>query len=134
MKGSYILVVKLRKNSSIKVGSLDKIFFPKGYYCYVGSALGKTVYLEKRLERYGRLNRQKKGNLHWHIDYLLVNPAAKIVAAKIFPNRDVECEVSRNLAKISRVVKNFGSSDCKCEGHLFYFENLDKIKKLLVIR
>jgi len=134
MKGSYILVVKLRKNSSIKVGSLGKIFFPKAYYCYVGSAFGKTVYLEKRLERYRRLNKQKKGNLHWHIDYLLVNPAAKIVAAKIFPNKDVECEVSRNLAKISSVVKNFGSSDCKCKGHLFYFKNFSKIKKLLASR
>jgi len=134
MKGSYILVVKLRSGCKIKVGSLGKIFFSKGYYCYAGSAFGKTVYLEKRLERYGRLNRQKKGNLHWHIDYFLINPAAKIVAAKIFPNKDVECEVFRNLAEISKVVKNFGSSDCKCEGHLFYFKNFCNIKKLLASR
>jgi Uri superfamily endonuclease len=134
MIGSYIFVIKLEKNANIIVGSLGKLFFFKGYYCYVGSALGKAVSLENRLGRYSKLSKEKKGNLYWHIDYLLVNSSTTIVGVKKFPNKDIECELACMLSKTAKHIVKFGSSDCNCKGHLFYFKNFAKIKKLLDVR
>jgi len=75
MKGSYILLIKLLKDSEIKVGSLGTISFKKGFYVYVGSAMGG---LEQRINRHLRKNKKT----FWHIDYLLNNRGAKII--KVF--------------------------------------------------
>ena len=40
VKGGYILVIKLDSKKRIHVGSLGLISFPKGFYAYLGSALG----------------------------------------------------------------------------------------------
>ena len=37
MKGSYILILNLENNKTIKVGKLRNIDFKKGIYVYVGS-------------------------------------------------------------------------------------------------
>ncbi len=61
MKGVYLLVMELPKNTSVMVGKHRLVHFQKGYYVYVGSALNG---LEQRIERH--LRKQKK--IHWHID------------------------------------------------------------------
>jgi sugar fermentation stimulation protein A len=48
MYKTYILILKLNKNLSIKIGKIGKFFLKKGYYLYVGS--GKRN-LEKRIQR-----------------------------------------------------------------------------------
>lgn len=45
MKGTYCIIVNVKIDSQIKVGSLGKLKFAKGHYVYVGSALNN---LEKR--------------------------------------------------------------------------------------
>jgi Uri superfamily endonuclease len=113
MKGIYCLVIFLDKQARIKIG--NKIgLFPKGYYCYVGSALNN---LEKRIQRH--YSNEKK--LHWHIDYLLKH--ANIIGVKIKKGSRDECGLSRHLKNIGgkTVFKKFGSSDCRCDTHLFYF-------------
>ena len=64
MAGSYILLIKLPEEKTISTGSLKSVHFHRGYYAYVGSAMGGFK---------ARLNHHLKGNKkpHWHIDYLL---------------------------------------------------------------
>src|SRR3989338_4977648 len=114
-KGAYCLIAHLNRNKSIGIGALGKIFFKKGYYCYVGSALNN---LEKRIERHKRKNK----NLHWHIDYFL--RYGKIVdVVKIITNRRTECFLSRSISKIADgFISSFGCSDCKCDSHLYFFK------------
>ncbi|MBD3155029.1 MAG: DUF123 domain-containing protein [Candidatus Aenigmarchaeota archaeon] len=133
MRGTYILTMELKKNQIINVGSLGKIESPKGYYCYVGSALGKFVNLKNRIKRHKKLNKEKKGNLYWHIDYFLVNPNVDMVGVdKIVAGKRLECEVSDKLSDLaSKSIPNFGSSDCNCKSHFHYFESKDDLKDLI---
>jgi len=119
MNKSYILILYLSQDQEIEVGKLGKINFKKGYYCYVGSAKGKPIDVETRVKRYFELNLTKKGNLKWHIDYLLVNPYVKIV--DVIKSNLEECELAKKVeSKCIDFVPNFGNSDCNCESHLFF--------------
>lgn len=114
-KGIYCLVMKLNKNTKIKIGKLGKINFPKGFYFYSGSAMSGLM---ERINRH----RRKQKKLFWHIDYLLKH--AKIFhIIPIKTDRRLECVLNRTVSKLPSVkpVKGFGCSDCKCESHLFYF-------------
>lgn len=113
-------------NKSILIGSLGSLRFEKGIYSYVGSAQRG---LEARLRRH--LKKVKK--LFWHIDYLLSQKDARIVEVWIGKGRG-ECQVARRIytATSPRAIKRFGSSDCGCQGHLFYLKNeTAKVKSLL---
>ena len=136
MRGAYVLITKLDKDSKIKIGRLGDIAFKKGMYCYVGSANGKSVNIENRTDRHRRLASEKEGNLRWHIDYFLVNQNLSLSEIKKFENLD-ECVLSKSLEKsAAHTCKGFGSSDCEegCIGHLHYFENrkdaLRSVKKI----
>ena len=128
MKGAYVLIINLKKDSTIQVGKLGKINFKKGIYAYVGSGMNN---LEKRIERHFRLAKNKKGNVRWHIDYLLVNPDVRVVdVIPIESDRKIECEISQLLEKKAlRTIPRFGSSDCRkgCKGHLHYFKTLKNL-------
>ena len=133
MKGSYILTTELKKNLRIKVGKLGEVDFQKGYYCYVGSALGRIVNLENRIGRHKRLNKEKAGKLHWHIDYFLVNPSVRIVRVdEIKSEKRLECKISRMFEELAEnSVHGFGCSDCNCKSHFYYFENKSLLKNKL---
>lgn len=127
MRGTYILVMRLSKDSLIGIGKLGTVLFKKGYYCYVGSAFGKVVNLENRTGRHRKLNREKKGNLRWHIDYFLVKQGISIKRIVTFYKR-IECKVSQILEKSAdKTIRGFGSSDCKCISHLHYFKSLKRL-------
>ena len=113
MKGSYFLVININKGSTLKIGALGTIDFPKGSYVYVGSAMNN---LEKRIQRH--LSEKKKK--HWHIDYLLDSKNAEIEKAfkKESPQKE-ECKVAHFFSERFPSIKNFGSSDCNCKSHLF---------------
>ncbi len=114
--GTYILIIHNPVNQKISVGELGRIEFQKGYYCYVGSALQN---LSKRINRHKRTNKK----LHWHIDYLLTKTRI-IKSIEIRSPERLECEVAKSLGLISEsFVKDFGSSDCNCNSHLFYFKH-----------
>ncbi|MBD3353511.1 MAG: DUF123 domain-containing protein [Candidatus Lokiarchaeota archaeon] len=134
-KGAYVLITYNEEdNNEIRIGRLGKIQFQKGYYCYVGSALGKpktSVCLENRVRRHinssfvpnGDENRPKK---HWHIDYVLANPHITIIKLLLIPcSVKIECEVAERLNMRSEgLVNGFGCSDCECDSHLFYFKHM----------
>lgn len=116
MKGCYCLIIKLNKDTTIKIGKkLGKIDFNKGYYVYVGSAMNS---LESRIKRH--LSDEKK--LHWHVDYLL----RKAEITDVIYNeskRKIECDLSQLISHKSEGIEDFGCSDCECESHLYYFKN-----------
>ena len=112
MKGSYVLLVKLPEERTIRTGSLNAVEFPRGYYAYVGSAMNGFKF---RLSRH--LKRDKK--LHWHIDYLLQK--ASITDIIIGESGDrIECAIAQALSSQFDSIPGFGSSDCKCRSHLFF--------------
>lgn len=120
--GSYILIIYNRENQKIKIGNLGNMEFRKGYYCYIGSAL---QFLSKRIERHKR----KIKTLHWHIDYL-VSKTKIIKSIEIRTPDKIECEIAHALEMISETsMKNFGSSDCNCNSHLFYFKENPILRK-----
>lgn len=133
MKGSYILMMKLKDRFKMKIGKLGLIDFSKGYYCYVGSALGKSINLENRISRHKKLSREKSGKLKWHIDYFLVNPNTSIFnVITIKSNERIECDISRKLERIAdKSIEGFGCSDCDCKSHFHYFENIQDCQKIL---
>lgn len=111
-RGSYLLVLRLRRKRRLAVGRLGTLSLPGGYYIYVGSAMANLTH---RIDRHRRLRKL----FHWHIDSL--RSVAQLQS--IFPIRSserLECEISRALSEIADwTVAGFGSSDCQCQSHLF---------------
>ncbi len=125
MKGSYLLIIKNPIKKHIKIGSLGRLVFDKGYYIYVGSAMNS---LEARIARHARKNKK----LFWHIDYLLSH--TKIVGVLIKPsNKKQECNIAKIIAKNFSCIPRFGCSDCKCKSHLFFSKTNPsrKIRKIV---
>ncbi len=119
-KGNYCIVIEVLKNSRIKIGAKGFMEFKKGYYVYVGSALGS---LSTRIKRH--LSDDKKK--HWHIDYLLLNKNTKVIQV-IYTNctEKIECDISHNINETSvNYIELFGCSDCKCMSHLYFYDSLD---------
>ncbi len=128
MKGSYILVLFLSKKVEIEIGALGALSFFKGYYLYVGSAMGNfgSATLENRVKRHLTDSANKK--IHWHIDYLLNDEFFLITKLYIVPSlMRLECVIARDIMEVSdSFIKNFGSTDCSCKSHLFYFKEFKK--------
>ena len=111
-KGGYILLLRLKERSEIRIGKLGIIQFHPGYYAYIGSAMRG---LKQRISRH--LRKEKK--LHWHIDYLLEKASvSNVIVCKSY--NSIECDIVNKIGSMYNVISGFGSSDCKCIGHLFY--------------
>jgi sugar fermentation stimulation protein A len=111
-RGSYLVLLHLRRTRVLPIGRLGNIRFPKGYYLYVGSAMAN---LSQRVERHRRLHKR----IHWHIDRL--RPHTRFVEALPIRSSDrLECELARAIEGISSwSIPGFGCSDCRCTSHLF---------------
>jgi len=120
--GLYILVMDLKKMHVLTVGKLGRAMFLAGKYLYVGRA---KRYLRSRLARH--LRREKK--TFWHIDYLLQH--ARLEDIWIKPGFVDECSTAAMIQsdglKVSCPVPGFGSSDCRCLSHLFYFSGQERM-------
>ncbi|MEM2874901.1 MAG: GIY-YIG nuclease family protein [Candidatus Hadarchaeales archaeon] len=112
MRGTYAILLYVPYDISLAVGELGRVEFGAGYYAYLGSALGG---IERRVSRH--LSTDKK--VYWHIDHLMLHARAVDVVAAESEQRK-ECEVAGHLARELKGVRGFGSSDCRCPGHLFY--------------
>jgi len=102
----------LSEAQTIAVGSLGPSLFPRGYYAYVGSALGG---FRSRLDRHLRTNKK----VHWHIDYLLQHASLDAIVICEAKQR-IECTIAQTLARQFQSVPRFGTSDCHCRSHLFF--------------
>ena len=111
-RGSYLLILQLFEDIHLEVGRLGQVFFRKGFYIYVGSAMAN---LTRRIERHRRLRKQ----MHWHIDYLRPHGVVQTVLPIRSSDR-LECSLARSVKEISEwSLEGFGCSDCSCDSHLF---------------
>jgi sugar fermentation stimulation protein A len=111
-RGSYLLILRLKRKVHANIGRLGKVSFEKGFYIYVGSAM---VNLTKRMERHRRIRKQH----HWHIDDLRALAEFHSVLA-IRSSARLECEIAKAFSAMAEwAVPGFGCSDCSCESHLF---------------
>lgn len=111
-KGGYILILELSAARTINVGRLGAILFPKGFYAYLGSALGG---FKTRVNRH--LNPKKEPK--WHIDYL--SNEARILKVFFYgTEKRLECLLSQVLTEELPSITGFGSSDCQCRSHLYF--------------
>jgi Uri superfamily endonuclease len=136
--GVYVLLLLVSEEVTLTVGKLGKQSFPRGYYTYTGSALGRgATSLKHRIARH--LKRTKPR--FWHIDYLLADENVSVeavIAAET--NKKMECNINSHIKGIEGAevpVKGFGASDCRknCGSHLLYFpeiENADCLVQKLV--
>ena len=112
MKGIYALLIELPESEEISVGRLGPIAFPRGFYAYVGSALNG---IEPRVNYHLRKNKKPR----WHIDYLLGEASIKRIVLYETEGR-LECILAQALSKEFPSIPGFGSSDCKCQSHLYF--------------
>ncbi len=113
--GSYVLIIRLSRDTPISIGRLGLFRFVAGFYCYSGSARGPGG-LEGRLARH--LRQRKKP--YWHIDYLLQR-AVVVEIWKAPSLARLECLSVKALLGLPGArlpIPGFGSSDCTCRTHL----------------
>lgn len=108
MKGSYILVVTVRKSVTFKPGSLPRVKLPPGCYVYVGSAMGPGGF-EKRVLRHFR----KAKKARWHIDYLTRLRGVWVRSVFYTPLPYGESKLTTILSSLglAKTVKGFGATD-----------------------
>lgn len=129
-RGSYTLVIGLRRKRWIQVGRLGRACFPRGTYLYTGRAM---IGLRTRL---GRHLRRKNKKTRWHIDYLLKCPEAHVKKVVVYPGASrKECRLNQRMATLPGakvILKGFGASDCcsGCPSHLFYFFKTPRVDVL----
>jgi len=121
MRGTYVLVLEVLDDVRVKAGRLGTLNVKRGIYLYVGSARGPGKFpLEARLRRH----HQKKKKRFWHIDYLTTHRGVRILpTGALVSQRWKECVLRDRLVKeVHGTIpfKDFGSSDCRCGGHLIY--------------
>lgn len=118
--GVYLLVLEVPLPVSAAVGCLGRVSLRAGRYGYAGSARRG---LSARLSRH----RRRRKPLHWHIDRL--TGAVGALGAVVWPwQPGRECRLAEALqtAGLGRLaVSGFGSSDCRCPGHLFVLPDID---------
>ena len=119
--GTYVLVLQLTHHRTMRVGSLGRIRFARGYYTYVGSARRG---MRSRVARH--LVREKKKR--WHIDWLTTQPGVVPIAVASTMMTGLECRIAAVLSsRADTRVDGFGCSDCGCESHLYHFSQTDDL-------
>jgi Uri superfamily endonuclease len=95
VKGIYLLIIQINQQIHPKIGALGEIAFSAGLYAYVGSAQNN---LDARVRRH--LSKEKR--LFWHIDYLLADPAAKVIDVYCLEGEKMfECQTAQLLSQRS---------------------------------
>ena len=125
MKGSYVLLVELTDDEIIAVGRMRNICFRGGFYAYVGSAMNG---IESRLSYHRRHNKKP----HWHIDYLLQRASISDIIVCQSDTRE-ECRIARELSSQYDSIYGFGSSDCRCQSHLFFSTEGKQMKRAIEV-
>ena len=116
--GTYIVVLKSDQGKTIQIGKLAQLEIKKGYYVYVGSAMGPGG-VAARLKHHSKISKRP----HWHLDYLRAETEF-YEAYALHSSERKECEWAALMLgnkEASEPMKGFGSSDCQCNTHLFYF-------------
>lgn len=125
LPGTYALVLRNSGRPEILVGRLGKLALQPGFYVYVGSALGPGG-LAGRVGRHARMDKACR----WHIDYLAAIATLDEVWYTLDGNRR-ECQWANALSQLRGAtvpLGGFGSSDCRCPTHLFFFQKQPSLR------
>ena len=117
--GTYMLLLECDKRVELSIGKLGKMTTEPGYYLYVGSAFGPGG-IRARITHHARIASRP----HWHMDYL--RAAAELLDAWCVYGTRCEHAWAYSLLRSEAAavpLKGFGSSDCDCATHLFYFKH-----------
>jgi Uri superfamily endonuclease len=115
--GTYALVLQATGGESVQIGRLGKLELRRGFYLYVGSALGPGGVRARLRHHLKRATRP-----HWHIDYL--RSATRLMEIWYSHDEAVHehawAEAIRRMRSASTPLAGFGSSDCRCPSHLSF--------------
>jgi len=76
------------------------------------------------------VHRGQRATRRWHVDYLLGAGAWRGAYWREAGPGD-ECRLAQDLERDLAAVPGFGSSDCRCRGHLFYAPSQPQAEALL---
>jgi len=117
--GTYALILSCTSNARIQIGRLGTMKLQRGYYIYLGSALGPGG-LRARIAHHQKPSPRP----HWHIDYLRAHTPIQCIW--------FSCDGRRREHQWALMVKTmsgttipflrFGASDCDCRSHLYFFQ------------
>ena len=118
--GTYALLLCSSSDAEIGVGRLGKMRLQSGFYVYVGSGFGPGG-VRARVNHHLHYSSRP----HWHIDYL--RPRANVEEVWLCHDRKrrehLWARVLSSVPGIMVPMAGFGSSDCSCPAHLFFFKS-----------
>ena len=117
--GTYALILSSAREDVIRVGRLGELRLQNGFYVYIGSALGPGG-VRGRLAHHIRPTERP----HWHIDYLRFHTTLEEIwfSYEMDSKEHAWASCFAGTPGASMAMGGFGSSDCDCESHLFYFK------------
>jgi Uri superfamily endonuclease len=121
-KGTYIVLLQSNTDEHIEIGKHGLLQLETGVYAYVGSAFGPGG-VAARLKHHRSVSTRP----HWHIDYLRAR-TQYLKAHYVISAHRYEHEWAKFLENTEGVkipMRGFGSSDCVCKTHLFYFSGVE---------
>jgi len=118
--GTYALILNSTRKKNIRIGKLGALQVKRGFYVYVGSAFGPGG-LRARISHHQR----SASRPHWHIDYLTPHLQLDEIWYTYDPvYREHEWAGILAARRASQIpLPGFGSSDCRCNSHLFFFHS-----------
>jgi Uri superfamily endonuclease len=118
-RGTYALILRCSTARRVRIGRLGELQLRPGHYIYVGSAFGPGG-LRARIGHHQSAVQRP----HWHIDYLRNHARLESILYRC--GARVEHEWAARIATMRGAavpVLGFGSSDCECVAHLYWFED-----------
>lgn len=116
--GTYALVLSCSRTEVVQIGKLGLLEIRRGFYVYVGSAMGPGG-MRARVAHHEKISQRP----HWHIDYL--RPHTRLDRVWYSRHRIRRehrwARTIHSLRGASVPMAGFGSSDCRCVSHLFFF-------------
>ena len=120
LPGTYALVLSSPSARPIGIGKLGTLNVKPGFYVYVGSAFGPGG-LKARLEHH----REKSSRPHWHMDYIrrYMRFDAIWYSCDLAKREHQWVKILARTRGATVPLSGFGSSDCRCRSHLFFFKS-----------
>ncbi len=120
LTGTYTLILFSSIDRPVNIGKLGTLFLKPGFYAYVGSAFGPGG-LKARIKHH--FNHSSRP--HWHLDYLSpILSAREIWYTCDQTRREHQWAKIHSLTRgVSLPLPGFGSSDCRCLSHLFFYKS-----------
>jgi Uri superfamily endonuclease len=123
--GTYALILSSSNKRQIAVGKLGTLQLKPGFYIYIGSAFGPGG-LKARIAHHCK----RPARPRWHLDYL----GSFLDLVEIWytydpVHREHQWAQTLSATKGATVpLAGFGSSDCRCKSHLFFFNSKPAIR------